>query len=109
MIACGAVINDSLKGGGTNAITDAEGRYRLPVPSPGIYNVWLKKFDQDRTMTAAADDGLLVEANKVTSSELWLVKGRKVAGFVVDAGKPLANMTVAVILPRGRNRAASSR
>ncbi|MBC7820021.1 MAG: hypothetical protein IAG10_24325, partial [Planctomycetaceae bacterium] len=93
-IACGAVINDSLKGGGANAVTDAEGRYRLPVPSPGIYNVWLKKFDKDPGMTAAADDGLLVEAGKVSTSQLLLVKGRKVVGYVVDTGKPLANINV---------------
>ena len=84
-----------LKGSGANAITDAEGRYRLQVPSPGIYNVWLKKFDQGSTMTAAADDGLLVEAGKVTPSQLFLVKARKVAGKVEDSdGKPCADLSV---------------
>lgn len=94
-IACGAIINDSGKGGGANAVTDARGRYRLIVPSPGIYNVWLKKFDADPSMTAAADDGIVVEARKVASTQLHLVVGRKVAGKVVDAdGKPFGDLTV---------------
>jgi hypothetical protein len=46
-------------------------------------------------MTAAADDGILVEAGKVAASELLLVAGRKVTGKVVDAdGKPFANLDV---------------
>ena len=57
-IACGALINDSGKGGGADAVTDALGRYRLVVPSPGIYNVWLEKYDQNHAKTAAADDGI---------------------------------------------------
>ncbi len=94
-IACGALINDSGEGGGANAITDAEGRYRLLVPSPGIYNVWLKKFDQDHSKTAAADDGIRVEAGKAAPSQLRLIVGRKVSGKVVDStGKKYANMEV---------------
>lgn len=94
-IPCGAIINDSLLGGGAVAVTDTQGRYRLRVPSPGIYNVWLKKFDQGETMTAAADDGLLVEAGKITASQLSLVKGRKVTGKVVDTnGRPFPNLSV---------------
>ena len=99
-IACGAIVNDSGQGGGANAVTDAQGRYRLPVPSPGIYNVWLKKFDKDPSKTAAADDGLLVEAGKVATSQLQLVVGRKVTGKVVDSdGKPLANLPVSCNSP----------
>jgi len=93
-IACGAVINES-GGGGANAITNAEGRYRLTVPSPGIYNVWLQQFDKDPTMTAAADDGILVEAGRVAASKLRLVVGRKVGGKVVDSdNKPFAKLDV---------------
>jgi beta-lactamase regulating signal transducer with metallopeptidase domain/tetratricopeptide (TPR) repeat protein len=92
-IACGAVITNSKKRGGANAVTDAEGRYRMPVPAPGIYNVWLKKYDQDTSMTAAADDGILVEAGKAATSELSLVVGRRVTGKVVDTdGKTYANV-----------------
>lgn len=83
LVACGAVINDSLQGGGANVVTDAMGHYRMKVPSPGIYNVWLKKFDGDRRMTAIADDGLLVEAGKVAASQLRLELGRKVSGRLV--------------------------
>lgn len=86
-VACGAIINDSGKGGGANAVTDADGRYRLPVPSPGIYNVWLKRFDKDPSMTAVADDGILVETGRVAASELHLVVGRKLPGRVVDAAR----------------------
>jgi RNA polymerase sigma factor (sigma-70 family) len=99
-VACGAVINDSGNGGGASAVTDARGRYRLKVPSPGIYNVWLKAFDKDRTKTAAADDGILVEARKVSTSRLLLVTGRTVAGKVVDAdGKPVAGLGVSCHSP----------
>lgn len=94
-IACGAIINDSGKGGGANAVTDADGRYRLLVPSPGIYNVWLKKYDKDSTKTAAADDAIQVEAGKVAASQLQLLDGIEVAGKVVNAaGKPFASMEV---------------
>jgi hypothetical protein len=83
------------KGGGVNAVTDAQGRYRLRVPSPGLYNVWLKKHDADASKTAAADDGVLVEAGKLAASELRLVAGRKVTGKASDAdGKPMAGLTV---------------
>jgi len=99
-IACGAIINDSGKGGGANAVTDAAGRYRLLVPSPGIYNVWLKKFDKDPSKTAGADDGILVEAGKVAPSQLHLVNGRKVAGKVVGSdGKPVAKREVSCYSP----------
>jgi hypothetical protein len=94
-VACGAVFSEDGKGGGSNAVTDADGRYRLSVPSPGIYLVWLKRSDREPTKTAVADDGLLVEAGKVTKSALVLQEGRKVQGTVVDAkGKGVANLTV---------------
>ena len=53
VVSCGAVINDSRKGGGDRVTTDKEGRYRLLVPSPGLYTVLLKSVD-DPTKTAAA-------------------------------------------------------
>jgi len=94
-VACGAVFHESGEGGGANAVTDDDGNYRLLVPSPGIYTVWLKKYDVDPEMTAAADDGLQVEAGKVTQSRLLLVHGRKVIGRAVDTdGKPFVNLTV---------------
>lgn len=99
-VACGAVINDSGKGGGANAVTDAQGRYRLAVPSPGIYNVWLKAFDKDPAKTAAADDGILVEARKASESQLLLVTGRKVTGKVIDTDdKPVENVRVSCNSP----------
>ncbi len=99
-VACGALVNDSGKGGGANAVTDAEGIYRLLVPSPGIYNVWLKTFDKDPAMTAAADDGILVEPGKVSPSQLYLIKARKVGGKVVDEdGNTIANLSVQCYSP----------
>jgi hypothetical protein len=88
MISCGALVNDSRQGGGAASITDQEGRYRLVVPSPGIYTVLLKKYVADRTMTAAADDGLKVEAGKVTPSRLRLVRGIPVSSRS-GSGSPL--------------------
>jgi hypothetical protein len=95
VVSCGALINDSRQGGGAASITDQEGRYRLVVPSPGIYTVLLKKYAADQTMTAAADDGLKVEAGKVTPSRLRLVRGRTVTGKVVDEnGEPMGGLDV---------------
>lgn len=94
-IACGAVYTDSGRAGGSNHITDADGRYRLSVPSPGIYNVWLKEFGKEPTKTAAADDGVLVEAGKVSASALKLQEGRKIKGKVVNSdGSASANIEV---------------
>jgi uncharacterized protein (TIGR03067 family) len=99
-VACEAIINDSGSGGGTSAVTDADGRYRLATPSPGIYNVWLKNLDKDPSKTAVADDGIFVEAGKVAPSQLHLVSSRKVAGRLVDSeGKPLPNLTVSCSSP----------
>ncbi len=93
-IACGAVINNSLKGGGANAVTDAEGRYRLKAPSPGIYNVWLKQHS-DPFWTAAADDGLFVEGGRITTSKMQLIRGSMISGTLVATDeKPLSNITV---------------
>jgi WD40 repeat protein/beta-lactamase regulating signal transducer with metallopeptidase domain len=93
-IACGAVLSDSGEGGGSNAITDAQGRYRLLPPSSGIYIVWLKKYG-NAEMTAAADDGLLVEPGKITESRMTLVKGTPVAGVLVDEqNEPVPRITV---------------
>lgn len=93
-IACGAVINDSGRGGGANDVTDANGRYRLKVPSPGIYNVWLKKFESPR-MTAIADDGLIVEGGKVTTSRMVLMAGTQFGGTLVDEqGQAVPDVTV---------------
>ncbi|TXT39065.1 MAG: hypothetical protein FD138_185, partial [Planctomycetota bacterium] len=107
-VVCAAVINDSRKGGGARVVTDAEGRYRLKVPSPGIYIVWVKAagaageelpktvgMESQPTWTAAADDGLLVEAGKVTTSKMQLIRGTMMSGTLVDADdKPLKEATV---------------
>jgi hypothetical protein len=67
----------------------------MPPRETPIYNVWLKEVGKDSSTTAAADDGILVEAGKAAGSELHPVVGRKVTGKVVDAdGKPLAGLTV---------------
>ncbi len=94
-IACGAVYTDSGRAGGSNDITDADGRYRLSVPSPGIYNVWLEGYDKEPGKTVAADDGVFVEAGKVSTSVLRLQEGRKVKGKVVNFdGSPAAKVEV---------------
>ena len=88
-VACGALINPSGQRLGSSVVTDDEGRYRLHVPSPGIYNVWLHEYDRNQWMTAAADDGLLVEAGQATVSQMFLVNARKIAGTLVWNGKPV--------------------
>lgn len=98
-IACGAVINDSRKGGGANTKTDSRGNYRLQVPSPGIYSVWVKEYSRSNG-TAAADDGILVEAGKVSTSELRWTNGRRIEGKVIDQqGEPVKQIAVSVYSP----------
>ncbi len=93
-VACEAFNNHSGKRMGSSTYTDDEGRYRLHVPAPGFYNVWLHEY-QDKWMTAAADDGLFVDAGKVTASQMFLVNARKIVGTLVDsAGKPVRNPVV---------------
>lgn len=95
VVACGAIYREDGNDGGTRATTDAAGHYRLVVPSPGIYTVFLKSHDADLKMTAAADDGLEVEAGKVTESMLRLVAGQRVGGKAVDEnGTPFVGLTV---------------
>ncbi|MBS0264200.1 MAG: hypothetical protein JSS02_19845, partial [Planctomycetes bacterium] len=93
-IACGAVINDSLKGGGANAVTTAAGTFRLVVPSPGIYNVWLKQ-SPDPALVAAADEALIVAAGQVTDSRLVVFRGTKMMGVLLDEhDQPVPDATV---------------
>ncbi|MCY2963253.1 MAG: carboxypeptidase regulatory-like domain-containing protein, partial [Planctomycetota bacterium] len=93
-IACGAFINET-GGGGANAVTDAQGRFRLVPPSAGIYNVSVKKYEFDPQMTAIADDGVRVILGKPAQSHLRLVKGRRVVGRLVDpAGDPVEGSTI---------------
>lgn len=49
MIVCGAYINDWRETVQLNAVTDAKGQYRLIIPSPGIYSVWLENMKATRT------------------------------------------------------------
>jgi hypothetical protein len=94
LVACGAVINDSGKGGGSRTKTDSLGNYRLPVPSPGIYNVYVKE-DRGSRNTTPADDGILVEAGEISQSELRMTRGRWVQGKVVDEnGVPVNHLEV---------------
>lgn len=94
-VACGAVINDSRRGGGDNSVTDSAGFYRLKPPSPGIYNVWLKKHPRSQRITAAADDGILVQAGQISTSQLRVLDGRYVSGTVIDpTGTLVPNIVV---------------
>ncbi len=95
IVACGPIYREDGHDGGARTTTDSEGRYRLVVPSPGIYTVFLKAYDAAPTLTAIADDGVKVEAGRVTQSMLRLVEGQQVAGKALDEnGIPLAGLTV---------------
>ncbi len=100
VVACGAIVNDSGRGGGDRTVTDSAGNYRLRPPSPGIYTVWLRKHPRSERAMAPADDGVLVEAGKIASSELRVFSGRYLAGKVVDEdGKPVEHIVVKCQVP----------
>ncbi|HVX13499.1 MAG TPA: PQQ-binding-like beta-propeller repeat protein [Pirellulales bacterium] len=95
LIACSPFINDWLDENTTIVATGGDGCYRIRVPSPGIYNVWLQDAQDDAHMTAVDDDGVVVEPYKVAESNLRLVRARMVAGKVIGAdGKPVAGCDV---------------
>lgn len=92
-IACGAIYNESGKLGGANAVTNAVGRYRMAVPSPGIYKVWVKAHQEPGK--AAAADCVLVQAGRASSTFLKLTPARKITGKVVDSdGNPVGGIQV---------------
>ncbi|HUG20713.1 MAG TPA: hypothetical protein VMM56_17120, partial [Planctomycetaceae bacterium] len=93
-VSCAAMISDSGNKARVHAVTDGEGRYRLRVPSPGVYSVWL------RNKPSNTDDGILVEAGKIAASSLRLISNRNVFGKVVDsAGNPIPNRVVSCYSP----------
>ncbi len=49
IVACGAIYREDGHDGGARTTTDSEGRYRLVVPSPGIYTVFLKSYEVPRS------------------------------------------------------------
>ena len=98
-VVAGAIINDSDKRGGAKTVTDAAGRYRLKMPSPGIYNVYVRHLETEppevARMTAIADNGVLVEAGKVATSRMVWMAGTRVVGTLVDErGQPVPDTTV---------------
>lgn len=94
-VACGEIYREDGGSGGTSAVTDEEGRYRLAVPSPGVYVAFLKSHRNDPSWIAAADEGLRVVAGKITESSMALVQGVRVHGRIIDSnGKPRSKTTV---------------
>ena len=98
-VVAGAIINDSSKRGGAKTVTDAAGRYRLKMPSPGIYSVYVRHLKTEpqevARMTAIADNGVLVEAGKVSASRMVWMDGIQVDGTLVDEqGQPVPDTTV---------------
>lgn len=69
--------------------TDRDGKYLLTEVPIGIYNVWMKKYDANPKLVAAADQGIDVKAGQTASSSLRLVEGRLLRGLVVNRGKPV--------------------
>ncbi len=98
-VVAGAIINDSSKRGGAKTVTDAAGRYRLKMPSPGIYSVYVRHLKTEpqevARMTAIADNGVLVEAGKISASRMVWMDGIQVDGTLVDEqGQPVPDTTV---------------
>ncbi len=95
LIKAQAVYHETGRGGSVEAKSDSAGWYRLQPRAPGIYNVWLAKHPRSSTATAVADDGILVQAGLVATSELRVLTGRFVSGTVIDeAGQPVPNRVV---------------
>lgn len=94
-VTCRPLYRETGKGGGADAVTDSAGYYRLQPPGPGIYNVWLKKLPRSSRAVAVVDDGIVVEAGKVSTSQLLTTHGRYLMGTVFDEdGKPMENFVV---------------
>lgn len=74
--------------------TDRDGKYLLKEVPIGIYNVWVKKYDANPKLVAAADQGIDVKAGQTASSSLRLVEGRLLRGMVVNRGQPVEDVLI---------------
>lgn len=84
----------SKSGGVASAKTDAQGKYRIVVPSPGYYSVFLKSYRKD-WKTARADCSLQVDAGRRTNSSLRLMSARNISGILIDEnGQPVSGAVV---------------
>lgn len=106
-IACSSVYDKAGRGGGANAITDAEGRYRLSGLEAGIYTVWLKHYENPH-FTAIADDGVEVIAGQPTTSTLSLVPTIHVTGLLKREGKPATTGTAVLCYCNSRPESSAT-
>jgi beta-lactamase regulating signal transducer with metallopeptidase domain/protocatechuate 3,4-dioxygenase beta subunit len=80
----------------TQAETDAQGRFRLPITTPGEGAYWVKPKDY------APELFVVPKGKRGDMGTITLKKGVSVAGRVLDAqGKPIAGVFVAIERPRG--------
>lgn len=106
-IACSSVYDKAGRGGGANAITDAEGRYRFSGLTEGIYSVWLKHYENPH-FTAIADDGIEVTGGQPTTSSISLVPTIHVTGLLTHEGIPATTGTAVLCYCNSRPESSAT-
>ena len=85
------------------AVTDAQGNYRLTGLRPAAYNISIQlKGEQEKNLTARALEKTDVKAGvALTNQNLTLIRGSLVTGKVTDksTGKPVAGVMIGIYGP----------
>jgi RNA polymerase sigma factor (sigma-70 family) len=93
-----------LRGGGGEALSDAQGRFTLDGLQRGVYNLYLEMIEGRDRAGARAVEGVRVRAGEDATADLKVIEGRPLRGVVIDAAtdRPAARVRVGCYGPDGR-------